>query len=284
MIALLNLLTIDIGIDPEIREFGGLVLTWHGILVALAIAVGVYVAVQFGRRRGFTEDDAYTAALVAVPAGIIGARALYVAENWGGPGLQNALDVFRINEGGISIYGAIIGGTLGALAYGIWRRLPIGRGMDAAAFGVILGMGIGRIGCLVAGDTLASSSSLPWAVEYTHSESINFGLGPQHPAVGYEMLGDFLIFGVLLLLTRLYRKDGLIYFSYLSLYSLMRFGLNFLREDSKTIAGGDLDVMQMVALGVLLISVVGYLYFWRKPEAEWEPAPPAETERAPARR
>jgi prolipoprotein diacylglyceryltransferase len=77
-----------------------------------------------------------------------------------------------------------------------------------------------------------------------------------------------------------YRKDGLIYFSYLFLYSLMRFGLNFLREDSKAIAGGDLDVMQMVALGVLLLSLAGYLYYWRKPEAERELAPPVEAEEA----
>jgi phosphatidylglycerol:prolipoprotein diacylglycerol transferase len=269
--ALVSLLSIEIGIDPEIGDLGPFTLTWHGIFVALAIAVGVYLAVQIGRRKGFTEDDAYTVALVGVPAGIIGARALFIAENW--ELFQDApLDIFRINEGGISIYGAIIGGVLGSWVYGIWRGLPIGKGLDAAAFGLILGMAIGRLGCLVAGDTLASSSSLPWAVEYTHINSSNFGMPPQHPAVAYEMLGD-------LLLWRVYRKDGLIFFSCLGIYSLMRFGLNFLREDSKTIAGGDLDVMQMVALGVLIFSVLGFVYYWRRPAARAEPileAPPAE--------
>ena len=258
------LLTIEIGIDPEIVHLGGLVLTWHGVFVAVAIAVGVYVGVAMGRRRGFSEDDAYAVALVGVPAGIIGARALFVAENW--RLFQDVpLDIFRIDQGGISIYGAVIGGVVGGLAYGMWRRMPIGRGLDAAAFGLILGMAIGRIGCLVAGDTLASSSSLPWAVEYTHSGSGNFGLPPQHPAVAYEMMGDLLIFGLLFVLSRVYRKDGLLFSSCLFVYSVMRFALNFLREDSKLIAGGDLNVMQMVALGVAIISAGAFLFYWRKP-------------------
>ncbi len=272
MIAFVSLLTIKIGIDPEIGHWGGLVLTWHGVLVALAIAIGVYVAVAIGRRKGFSEDDAYSVALAGVPAGIIGARVLFVAENW--HLFEDApLDIFRINEGGISIYGAIIGGVLGGLAYGMWRRLPIGRGLDAGAFGLILGMAIGRIGCLIAGDTLAESSSLPWAVEYTHSGSANFGLPPQHPAVAYEMLGDLLIFGLLFVMARLYRKDGLLFFSCFFLYSIMRFGLNFLREDSKLIAGGDLDVMQMVALGVAILSAAGFLLFWRRPAVEEQMVP-----------
>ncbi len=281
--AMVSLLSIEIGIDPEIGSLGGLLLTWHGVFVAVAIAAGVYVAVQIGQRKGFTEDDAYTVALVGVPAGIIGARVLFVAENW--HLFEDApLDVFRINEGGISIYGAIIGGVLGSWVYGMWRGLPIGRGLDAAAFGLILGMAIGRLGCLVAGDTLARSSDLPWAVEYTHVNSANFGLPPQHPAVAYELLGDLLIFGLLFVLWRVYRKDGLIFFSCLGIYSIMRFGLNFLRLDSKTIAGGDLNVMQMVALGVLIVSLVGFVYYWRKPAAQPEPAPqPAPTE-APASR
>ena len=120
----------------------------------------------------------------------------------------------------------------------------------------------------MAGDTLADSSSLPWAVEYTHSGSANFGLPPQHPAVAYEMLGDLLIFGLLFVLSRVYRKDGLVFFSCLFLYSVMRFMLNFLREDSKLIAGGVLDVMQMVALGVAVFSAGAFLFYWRRPEAE----------------
>src|SRR4030042_941514 len=92
------LLTIKIGIDPEIGDIGGLLLTWHGVFIALGIGLGVWLGVWFGRRAGFTEDDAYRGAPLGVPAGIIGARALFVAENWD-MFSHDWLDIFRINEG-----------------------------------------------------------------------------------------------------------------------------------------------------------------------------------------
>ena len=168
------LLTIKMGINPEIGHMGGLLLTWHGIFIALGIGLGVWLGVWFARKAGFTEDDAYTIALIGVPAGIIGARVLFVLENRSD--FANApLDVFRINQGGISLYGALIGAVAVCLAL---RRLEEAaacfKGMDAAAFGMILGQGIGRIGCLVAGDIIAKSSSLPFSVEYTNVNSPSF--------------------------------------------------------------------------------------------------------------
>jgi prolipoprotein diacylglyceryl transferase len=227
------LLTITIGWDPNIAEFGTLQLTWHGVFTAVGIAAGVYLGAWLGRRQGFTEDDAYSIALVGVPAGIIGARALYVLENqerfhgqW--------LDVLKVNEGGISVYGAVIGGVLGALVYGWIRRLPIMRGLDAAAFGLLLGMGIGRLGDLVNGEHVAKASDLPWATEYTNPASPSFTYGPTHPATTYEMIGDFLIIGIMwIIFTRLWRHwPGITFFTGLILYSAMRFGVSYLRIDS----------------------------------------------------
>src|SRR3989304_3786818 len=123
---------IKIGIDPEIGPLGGLLLTWHGVFTAIGIALGVWVAVKMAARLGFIEDVSYTVALVGVPAGIVGAGALYVGGEWG-LFSDAPLDVFRINEGVISMYGALIGGVRGALVYWIWQRLPIRAGLDAAA-------------------------------------------------------------------------------------------------------------------------------------------------------
>jgi phosphatidylglycerol:prolipoprotein diacylglycerol transferase len=293
----LALLTINIDIDPEIRQFGGLLLTWHGVFTAVAIAAGVYVAVLIGRRLGFIEDDVYSVALVAIPCGIVGARALFVFERWGEPGLDEALDIIRINEGGISIYGAVLGGIAGGLTYGWIRKLPIRRGLDVAAFGGILGMGIGRIGDVINGEHFAEVSSLPWAVRYTHLNSPSVlshpecGLDPlfgvsvaqlcaQHPAVAYEMIGDLLIFGLLFLILRVAKRDGVTFFSFLLLYSLMRFGVSELRLDSREIIAG-LTPPQVTALFVLPISLIGLLYCWRReaPEASSAAGPPAPTPR-----
>ena len=233
MPAIVYLLTIKIGIDPNIAKFGSLQLTWHGIFTAVGIAAGVYLGAWLGRRQGITEDDAYSVALVGVPAGIIGARAMYVLENharfsghW--------VDALRINEGGITVYGAIIGGVVGAVGYGLIRKLPITRGLDAAAFGLLLGMAVGRIGDLINGEHVAKSSGLPWATEYTNTASPSFTYGPTHPATTYEMIGDFLIIGIMaFLFVKLWQhRPGITFFAGLVLYSAMRFGVSYLRIDS----------------------------------------------------
>ena len=285
MLSALALLTIDIGIDPEIQKFGGLLLTWHGVFTAVGIAAGVGVALVIGRRLGFIDDDIYSAALVAIPFGIVGARALFVFENWGKPGIDDVIDIFRINEGGISVYGAVIGGFAGGLVYGWIRKLPLRRGLDVAAVGLILGMGVGRIGDIINGEHFSKVSDLPWAVRYTHLNSPSVlnhpecGLNPifgiqvkslcaQHPAVAYEMIGDLLIFGLLLLLVRMGR-DGVAFFSMLLLYSLMRFGVSELRVDSREVIAG-LTVPQVTALFLIPPSLIGLLYCWRRKES----APP----------
>lgn len=273
----LSLLTIEIGLDPEIGRIGGLLLAWHGVFVVLGIAVGVYVALLMARRRGFSDDDFYSVALVAVVAGVVGARTLFIAENW--ELFENDVwRVFRVNEGGISIYGAIIGGILGGVLYGVWKGLPISKGLDAGAVGLILGQAIGRIGDVINGEHISESSNLPWAVEYSHVNSPSFGLGAQHPAVAYEMLGDLLIFGVLLLvLSRVSKRDGVVFFSYGLLYSVMRFGVSFLRLDNEPALG--LRMAQLVALGVIAVSLVGFAYIWRTSAGSSGPAGPTEGKR-----
>ncbi len=261
------LLTIKIGLDPEIGHIGGLLLTWHGVFIALGIGLGVWLGVWFGRRAGFTEDDAYTVALIGIPAGIIGARALFVAENWE-LFSDDWLGVFRINEGGISLYGALIFGVGAPLIYGFWKKLPILRGLDAAAFGIILGQAIGRCGCAVAGDIFGKSSDLPFSVEYTHVNSLSFYRPPMHFVTAYEVLGDFLILGLLVALWkfRVFKRDGIRFFTYAFLYSFLRFWISFLRIDKEIAVG--LSMAQLIALGVMAVCLAAFAAFIiRRPSA-----------------
>lgn len=284
MPALLHLLTITIGWDPNIAKFGGLQLTWHGVFTAVGIAAGVYLGVWLARREGFTEDDGYSIALVGVPAGIIGARAMFVLENraafegrW--------LDVFRINEGGITLYGAVIGGVAAAAIYGWFRKMPVMRGLDAAGFGLLLGMAIGRIGDLINGEHVAKVTHLPWGVVYTNPESPSWqkyaaaGLPPTHPATTYEMIGDLLIIGVMaVVFMKLWRtRPGVTFFTGVVLYSAMRFGVSYLRIDSLNVVKDWMTFPQVTAMGVWAIGMVGLAYtLLREPEPdEVTPARPA---------
>jgi phosphatidylglycerol:prolipoprotein diacylglycerol transferase len=298
----LAMLAIEIDIDPEIREFGSLLLTWHGVFTALGIAAGVYVAVLLARRLGFIDDDVYSVALVAIPSGIIGARALWVIERWGDPGIDSALDILRVNEGGISVFGAIIGGLIGGLIYGWIRKFPLRRGLDIAGVGALVGMAVGRIGDLINGEHFAESSSLPWAVRYVNDNNPSFASHPecsvdpllfsfgdtssicaQHPAVAYEMMGDLVIVGIMLAAIFLLRKDGVAFFGAVLLYSLMRLGLSELRLDSKEIIW-DLTTPQVTALLLIPIALVGLLYTLLQPRRELQEearAAPPSAEEAP---
>jgi len=283
-----QLLTITIPWDPNLAKFGAFTLSWHGVFTAVGIALGVYLAAWLGRRQGFTEDDAYNIALVGVPAGIIGARAMFVLENrvrfegqW--------LDVLKINEGGITVYGAIIAGVLAASAYGFIRRMPVARGLDVAGFGLLLGMAIGRIGDLINGEHIAKVSSLPWAVKYTDPDSPAYPFSAtsggqfvaRHPATTYEMLGDFLIIGVMaFLFIKLWqRRPGITFFAGVVLYSAMRFGVSYLRIDSGPYCPNLVDCPgyvlknwmtfpQVVSTFTFAIGMIGLIWYVSRPPQE----------------
>ena len=271
-----TLLYINIGINPNIVNLGGLLITWHGVFTAVGILAGVWLAVRLATGRGFNEDDAYSVGLVVVGAGIVGARALYVIENYGDPGsgLHSVGDIFRINEGGISIYGAIIGGAVAGWAFGLWKKMPCAIGADGGGFGMLLGLAIGRIGDIINGEHFAKVSDLPWAVTYSHVNSPSFARAPQHPAVVYEMIGDLVIIGMLAVLWRRQSKSGVIFAGAFLLYSIMRFFVSYLRVDSEKPALG-LSTPQVVSLIVMPVAALLLLFFLRRTEPELTPVQPS---------
>ena len=275
------MLAIEIGWDPAIGRIGGFLLTWHGLFTAIGILAGVQLSLRLARITGYDYDDAYAIALVGVPCGIVGARLLFVAEAWDYYG-ANPGDIVRITEGGISIWGAILGGVGGALAFGLWRGYPVARGLDLGAFGLVLGQAIGRLGDLVNGEHLARATNLPWGVIYTHTDSPAFthslAVGAHHPATTYELLGDLAILAVLfVLLFRVFpRRPGLTFCFYLGGYAAMRFALTWLRVDSSETFVPGLRVPQLVSLIVLLALIpVAWRFACAEPLEEPIAGPPS---------
>jgi phosphatidylglycerol:prolipoprotein diacylglycerol transferase len=295
-LALLPFLAIDINIDPTMFEWGPLTLTWHGFFTAVGIICGVTLSVWLARKDGIPSEVAQEIALVAVPCAIVGARLFYVFEHWSDFSGDPLKIVTGITEGGITLYGSLIGGVLGGLAYALWRRLPIAIGLDVAAPGMILGQGIGRIGDLINGEHWADETSLPWAVRYVHPNTLGEIGKAVHPtAGGYEMLGDFIILALLLFVfRRVIKTPGWVFCTYVALYGLMRFFLSYTRTDEATI--GDVPVPQVVAAITIGIAVVLASVLWRWPgpitreyaERVWgdasrgEERPPKDRKAAPA--
>ncbi len=288
------LLVIDIGWGPNIVTIGGFLLTWHGLFTALGILAGVNLSLRMAQVIHYDPDDAYTLALVGVPSGIVGARLLYVIERWDFYG-DNLGNIFAITEGGISIWGAILGGIAGAYLFALVRGYAVTGALDIAAFGIIIGQAVGRVGDVVNGEHLAIATSLPWGVIYTSAESPGFAqsftLGATHPAVAYELIGDLVILGVLfaVFFTIFKHRPGLTFLTYFVGYAVMRFFLTELRVDSAESLFG-LRVPQVISLGVLLISVPLIAYYATQPavqriaEAEAPEAQTPSSRRVPIRR
>jgi len=276
-----DLLYINIDINPNIGTFGPFQITWHGIFTAIGIAVGVLVAAYYARRRGVREDDIYNVALWGVPAGIIGARALYVIEHFGSF-RHDIGSIFAINEGGISIYGGVIAGMLVGYLYAWRAKLPVRRLADCAALGLLAGQAVGRIGDLINGEQWAKATSLPWGFCYTNPYTLNgdpsakttalcgsqtlHPLNPPavHPVAGvYEPLLLLIGFGICLYLFNRLRQAGYVIWAYVLIYAAIRFSLAYLRISETLVFNGFMAMSQFLALLSLPIAVAG-LYLTRR--------------------
>src|SRR5215208_2308967 len=136
---------IDINIDPVLLRLGPLVITWHGFFTSVGVLAGIWLATRLGVERGFSEDDIMSVALWGVLGGIVGARLMHVVDQWDYY-IQDPLAILRVNEGGLAIWGSVIGGPLGGAIYARIRGFPISRLLDIGGLGLILGMAIGRLG------------------------------------------------------------------------------------------------------------------------------------------
>jgi phosphatidylglycerol:prolipoprotein diacylglycerol transferase len=229
------------------------------------VIIGVGISAWLARKMNYPEDMIYNVALALVIGGIIGARGLYVIENWSD--FKDDLgEIFAINTGGISIYGALIGGTLGGWGYAMITKVPnIPRAADIAVIGGIVGMAVGRIGDIINGEHFAESSDLPWAVIYTDPDSPAFGLAAQHPAVAYELIGDLVIFALLLAVYFRIPRAGVTFFAWVFTYGLLRFFVSFLRLDDQVFIG--LTTAQVIAAVAMPVGLGGMLYLLRTPPA-----------------
>ena len=254
---------IEINIDPTMFTLGPLLVTWHGFFSAVGMAVGIWLIARMVQGSAVTADDIYTVSLAAVPGGIVGARLLFVVENWR-LFANNPLHILAINEGGISVYGAVIGGSLAAWLFARYTKRPVPFLADRAAIGLIIGQGIGRIGDIINGEHHGrEASNLPWSVHYTHPNTLGEIGVPVQPAVAYEMVYDLAAGLVLYWFLRRQPREGMTYVAYLFLYSVGRLWVGFFRKDMLYAAG--LGLAQSIAVVLILVSVAWFLWLLQGP-------------------
>tara|TARA_B100000315_G_C14461325_1_gene533864 strand:- start:55 stop:852 length:798 start_codon:yes stop_codon:yes gene_type:complete len=244
---------VSIGIDPILITLGPFSISWHGLFFAAAIVVGVWLSAHLIARSGLSVDRLYSIAFWGVPGGIIGARLVHVVDHWGfysaNPGA-----IFAFWEGGLALWGGVLGGIITVLIFSRISRFRVAPYADRIALVLILGQAIGRIGDIINGEHFSTTTGLPWGVVYTHSNSPSYGRLPQHPAVAYELLMDLFILGILWKLRGRIQPEGSLFLLYLIIYATGRFFLSFLRLDSHTVFL-TLNQAQWISLLVLVVAV-----------------------------
>jgi phosphatidylglycerol:prolipoprotein diacylglycerol transferase len=246
---------ITISIDPIIFSIGHFALRWYGLILAIAAVVGIWLAAREAERKGFKKNDIYDAATWIAVAGLLGARLFYVIDHWSDQFADSPISALFIWQGGLVIWGAVLVGLL-AIAILAWRRRwPLLRLLDAFVPGLVLAQAIGRVACVITGDTVGPSTSGPFGLAYTNPGAMVPQLGVYYtPMPAYEFLGNLLIFGVLWQLRKRKFSDGSLFVIYLTLYSLERFLLGY-TSAFKIVAFG-FNQSQLISLAVLTAIVL----------------------------
>ncbi|HWQ98116.1 MAG TPA: prolipoprotein diacylglyceryl transferase [Clostridia bacterium] len=260
----------------------GLNIAWYGVIIASGLLLGIILASMRARRRGWSSDLVLDFILLAVPLAIIGARAYYVAFEWdyfsANPGL-----IIAINQGGLAIYGAVIGGFLAAFIFSKAAKFPFLKLIDLVIPSLILGQAIGRWGNFVnqeAYGTLITNPNLQFFPLAVYIQS----LGEWHQATFfYESFCNTILLVVTLLLGRKGVKDGTLLATYFIGYGVARAVIEGFRTDSLYLFA-NVRISQvlsavLVLVGILLLVLIQKGKLKTKPyEGKYCVIPPEELE------
>ena len=271
----MTLAEITIGIDPEI-ELGPLTLAWHGIGIAVGIAVGGWLAARFAAERGLSRDHTFNLVALIAIAGIVGSRLFFLAED-DPAGLVNPAD--WLGTRGFSFYGAIILGV-GAVGFALWRYRLDRSYLDALAAGFPLGLAVGRIGDLISGEHHGPPTAAPWGVSYTNPEAEVPQLGAAyHSGALYEIVLGLVMLGLTLAVWRRLPRTLDLLWTVIGLFALGRFLIFFYRSDSDELALG-LSESQWISIGLVAVSCAAALIARRRGSAT-APHGPSYSPRGP---
>ncbi|MBC8537623.1 prolipoprotein diacylglyceryl transferase [Christensenellaceae bacterium NSJ-63] len=235
----------------------GLNIAWYAIIVTSGIVAGILLGGFLAKKKGYTFEMLIDLMLLALPMAIVFARLYYVIFEWERYA-GDFMKIIAIWEGGLAIYGGVIGALLAALIFSKWKKVPFGDILDIGAPGLILGQAIGRWGNFVnqeAFGNVITNPSMQWFPYGVYIER----LGEWHQATFfYESAWNLIVLAVLLWYWKRAKHKGNVFVMYLVMYGIGRFFIEGLRTDSLWLVPGVIRVSQLLS-AVLVIGGIIYL-------------------------
>ena len=229
----------------------GVNVSWYGVMVGLGFLSALALCGQLCKERGLAEDYPYKLIWWIFPLSLVGARLYFLIFD----GMDSFWDIVRIWDGGLAIYGGVIGGFIGLIVCCVINKISIIKTTDAVVPVLALGQAFGRIGCIFGNccyGVEVLNKSLQWfpIAIYVH--------GDYHYATNfYESIFDLALFFGLTYLLRKTKIKGITTFAYLVGYGIVRFILEFFRDEVQTLFIGSMPISQLVSIGCVIIGVIG---------------------------
>lgn len=262
-----------VAIDPLALKIGPFAVHWYGVIIGSAVLIALWLCVREGQRQGIDEDHFYSFLLWALPVAIISARLYYVIFQWPYYATHRA-EIIAIWDGGIAIYGGIIGGAVVLYFYCRHYRLSVWTMLDIVAPTVLMGQAMGRWGNFINQEAFGRVTTraallgahLPvWLVN-----QMNIGGHYRVPTFLYESLWDLTGFVLIMLLRHRHHlfKRGEVALTYVIWYGCGRFVIEGMRTDSLMI-GSTIRVSQLLSLVFVIAALIIWVVRRRRGHLEW---------------
>lgn len=245
------LLNLELNINKVAFTILGVPIYWYAILIVASLALAIFLCKRKDGKYKIKYDDIIDLSIILIPVAFICARLYYVIFNL--KSYTNFASILNIKDGGLAIYGGIIGGAIVIYFFCKKKNIKMLDLLDYIVPYLALGQSIGRWGNFINVEAYGTTTNLPWKMGI---KTLN-GLEYVHPTFLYESICTFIIFIILIQISNNRKFSGQIVYAYLILYSFIRFFIEGLRIDSLMFA--DFRISQIVS--VVLFTIFSIIYY-----------------------
>ena len=243
---------VNLKINPVAFDCGGFSVKWYGIIIAIGFLLGFFYIIKRCESFKIKKSDIENIVIFSSILAIVCARIYYVIFYPGDYYIKNPSKILLINEGGIAIYGAVIGGIIAIFAYCKIKHLNIYSVLDVMSLGLVIGQTIGRWGNFTNQEAFGEVTDFLLGMSSENTQGLAV-----HPCFLYESFGCLLCFLVLhFYSTKKKFEPGKIFFIYTAIYGFIRMLIENLRTDSLFIPNTNLKVSLVLSAVVFVFSVL----------------------------